>query len=145
MLYCLSIHNQHQSINILMSLRKRFYQRTAVVKAPDWIYKLAIFSFLIINPFVFSLKLTRLVAGWLLVVEFIFTLAKWLKCWPSSTGWSISYSSSRHWHDQTRNGLSRAKQTFLYYFARIHGCWHLLIERTEAFVHFQMKILRHPT
>ena len=53
-------------------------------KAPDW-YKIAIISFLIINPLVFFL-INPFVAGWLLVVEFIFTLAMALKCYPLQPG-----------------------------------------------------------
>jgi Na+:H+ antiporter, NhaB family len=53
-------------------------------KAPDW-YKITIISFLIINPFVFFL-VDPFVAGWLLVVEFIFTLAMALKCYPLQPG-----------------------------------------------------------
>lgn len=52
-------------------------------KAPSW-YKQTIVAFLIINPilFVFSPYL----AGWALVVEFIFTLAMALKCYPLQPG-----------------------------------------------------------
>ena len=53
-------------------------------KAPDW-YKIAIISFLIINPLVFFF-VDPFVAGWLLVVEFIFTLAMALKCYPLQPG-----------------------------------------------------------
>lgn len=53
-------------------------------KAPDW-YKIAIITFLIINPIVFFL-IDPFVAGWLLVVEFIFTLAMALKCYPLQPG-----------------------------------------------------------
>lgn len=53
-------------------------------KAPDW-YKVAIIAFLIINPFVFFL-VDPFVAGWLLVIEFIFTLAMALKCYPLQPG-----------------------------------------------------------
>ncbi|UTV26901.1 Na(+)/H(+) antiporter NhaB [Photobacterium atrarenae] len=53
-------------------------------KAPDW-YKLAIIAFLIINPIVFFL-IDPFVAGWLLVIEFIFTLAMALKCYPLQPG-----------------------------------------------------------
>ncbi|MGF1696067.1 Na(+)/H(+) antiporter NhaB [Vibrio lamellibrachiae] len=53
-------------------------------KAPDW-YKVAIISFLVINPFVFFF-INPFVAGWLLVVEFIFTLAMALKCYPLQPG-----------------------------------------------------------
>ena len=53
-------------------------------KAPDW-YKIAIIAFLIINPIVFFL-VDPFVAGWLLVIEFIFTLAMALKCYPLQPG-----------------------------------------------------------
>ncbi|CAM3297082.1 sodium/proton antiporter NhaB [Xenorhabdus nematophila] len=63
--------------------------RRAVVKnflgnAPDW-YKLAIIVFLIINPLVYFF-VSSFVAGWMLVVEFIFTLAMALKCYPLQPG-----------------------------------------------------------
>lgn len=52
--------------------------------SPDW-YKIAIVAFLIINPIVFFL-ISPFVAGWLLVAEFIFTLAMALKCYPLQPG-----------------------------------------------------------
>ncbi|MBD1227001.1 sodium/proton antiporter NhaB [Xenorhabdus griffiniae] len=63
--------------------------RRAVVKnflgnSPDW-YKLAIIVFLIINPLVYFF-ISPFVAGWMLVVEFIFTLAMALKCYPLQPG-----------------------------------------------------------
>ncbi|WP_321146949.1 sodium/proton antiporter NhaB, partial [Providencia alcalifaciens] len=51
---------------------------------PDW-YKLAIILFLIINPIVFYF-VNPFIAGWLLVIEFIFTLAMALKCYPLQPG-----------------------------------------------------------
>ncbi|MCG3746528.1 Na(+)/H(+) antiporter NhaB [Vibrio cincinnatiensis] len=53
-------------------------------KAPDW-YKIAIIVFLIINPMVFFF-IDPFIAGWLLVAEFIFTLAMALKCYPLQPG-----------------------------------------------------------
>jgi NhaB family Na+:H+ antiporter len=53
-------------------------------KSPDW-YKLAVISFLIINPVLFFL-VNPYVAGWALVLEFIFTLAMALKCYPLQPG-----------------------------------------------------------
>ncbi|RQW63239.1 Na(+)/H(+) antiporter NhaB [Vibrio viridaestus] len=53
-------------------------------KAPDW-YKLAIIAFLIINPIIFYM-VSPFVAGWALVVEFIFTLSMALKCYPLQPG-----------------------------------------------------------
>ncbi|NRA60714.1 MAG: sodium/proton antiporter NhaB [Psychrobium sp.] len=52
--------------------------------SPKW-YKYAIISFLIINPLVFFF-VDPFVAGWMLVVEFIFTLAMALKCYPLQPG-----------------------------------------------------------
>lgn len=53
-------------------------------KSPDW-YKLAIIAFLIINPIIFF-TISPFVAGWMLVAEFIFTLAMALKCYPLQPG-----------------------------------------------------------
>ena len=47
-------------------------------------YKQAIVAFLIINPIVFNFS--PFVAGWLLILEFIFTLAMALKCYPLQPG-----------------------------------------------------------
>lgn len=52
-------------------------------QSPNW-YKLTIIAFLFINPLVFIQN--PYVAGWLLVVEFIFTLAMALKCYPLQPG-----------------------------------------------------------
>lgn len=51
--------------------------------APDW-YKQTIIAFLIANPFIFMLD--PYLAGWVLVIEFIFTLAMALKCYPLQPG-----------------------------------------------------------
>ena len=52
--------------------------------APRW-YKALIVAFLIINPLVFFF-IDPFVAGWLLLMEFIVTLALALKCYPLPTG-----------------------------------------------------------
>ncbi|MCG7532149.1 sodium/proton antiporter NhaB [Psychrobium sp. MM17-31] len=66
-----------------MSLNQAF-MRNFLGNSPKW-YKLAIIAFLVINPFVFFL-IDPFVAGWLLVAEFIFTLAMALKCYPLQPG-----------------------------------------------------------
>ncbi|ENM5741261.1 Na(+)/H(+) antiporter NhaB [Vibrio metoecus] len=66
-----------------MSLGNAFI-KNFLGKAPDW-YKLAIIAFLIINPIVFFF-INPFLAGWLLVIEFIFTLAMALKCYPLQPG-----------------------------------------------------------
>lgn len=52
--------------------------------SPDW-YKLTIVGFLIINPILFLL-VDPFIAGWVLILEFIFTLAMALKCYPLQPG-----------------------------------------------------------
>ncbi|WDE01206.1 sodium/proton antiporter NhaB [Thalassomonas actiniarum] len=52
--------------------------------SPEW-YKLAIVSFLVINPLLFFF-VNPYIAGWALVLEFIFTLAMALKCYPLQPG-----------------------------------------------------------
>lgn len=52
-------------------------------QSPSW-YKLTIIFFMFVNPLVFIQN--PYVAGWLLVVEFIFTLAMALKCYPLQPG-----------------------------------------------------------
>ncbi|MBF0750940.1 MULTISPECIES: Na(+)/H(+) antiporter NhaB [unclassified Pasteurella] len=52
--------------------------------SPDW-YKLAIIIFLIANPIIFFF-ISPFIAGWILVAEFIFTLAMALKCYPLQPG-----------------------------------------------------------
>ncbi|WP_028774235.1 sodium/proton antiporter NhaB [Shewanella waksmanii] len=51
--------------------------------SPKW-FKIAILSFLVLNPIIFYIN--PFIAGWLLVVEFIFTLAMALKCYPLQPG-----------------------------------------------------------
>jgi Na+:H+ antiporter, NhaB family len=55
--------------------------------SPNW-YKLLIISFLVINPFLFEMN--SYLAGWVLVVEFIFTLGMALKCYPLIPGGLLS-------------------------------------------------------
>ncbi|GHE77952.1 sodium/proton antiporter NhaB [Thalassotalea profundi] len=52
--------------------------------SPEW-YKLSILTFLILNPMLFFL-VDPYIAGWALVIEFIFTLAMALKCYPLQPG-----------------------------------------------------------
>jgi len=47
-------------------------------------YKQTIIAFLVINPFLFAFD--PFIAGWVLILEFIFTLAMALKCYPLQPG-----------------------------------------------------------
>ncbi len=67
-----------------MSLGNAFI-KNFLGKAPDW-YKVAIIAFLIINPIVFFF-INPFLAGWLLVVEFIFYSGHGTEMLPSTTGW----------------------------------------------------------
>lgn len=64
------------------SLSQAFY-KNFLGNTPSW-YKNAIIAFLVFNPILFSLA--PYVAGWLLIVQFIFTLAMALKCYPLQPG-----------------------------------------------------------
>ena len=60
------------------------FARNFLGHAPSW-YKLTIIAFLVINPFLL-LALGPFVTGWILILEFIFTLAMALKCYPLQSG-----------------------------------------------------------
>lgn len=65
--------------SIYNSLLKNF-----LGQAPQW-YKTTIICFLILNPLIF-IYVDPFAAGWLLIAEFIFTLAMALKCYPLQPG-----------------------------------------------------------
>ncbi len=52
--------------------------------SPTW-YKMTIVTFLVVNP-ILLLTLGSFIAGWILLLEFIFTLAMALKCYPLQPG-----------------------------------------------------------
>jgi len=63
------------------------FARNFLGHAPDW-YKLTIVGFLLVNPLVmfFGGVHGPIIAGWLLLLEFIFTLAMALRCYPLQPG-----------------------------------------------------------
>lgn len=83
--------------------------RNFLGQSPDW-YKLTLIVFLILNPQLFCFN--PFVAGWLLVVEFIFTLAMALKCYPLLPGGLlaieavfIGMTSAEHIRDEIAGNL----------------------------------------
>jgi NhaB family Na+:H+ antiporter len=60
------------------------FARNFLGNAPDW-YKKTIIAFLVLNP-LFLYVLGPFVTGWILIAEFIFTLALALKCYPLQPG-----------------------------------------------------------
>ena len=71
----------------MLSALAQAFARNFLGHAPDW-YKLTIVGFLIVNPLVmfFGGERGPLIAGWLLLLEFIFTLAMALRCYPLQPG-----------------------------------------------------------
>ncbi len=59
-------------------------QRNLLGNAPNW-YKLTIIGFLIANPILLQ-TVGPFITGWVLIAEFIFTLAMALKCYPLPAG-----------------------------------------------------------
>ncbi|GAA2752640.1 sodium/proton antiporter NhaB [Amnibacterium kyonggiense] len=79
--------------------------------SPRW-YKLTIVAFLVANPFVLLLA-GPFVAGWLLVLEFIVTLAMALRCYPlqpggllAIEGLALGMTTPGSVYDETRANLS---------------------------------------
>lgn len=60
------------------------FTRNFLGQSPDW-YKLTVLGFLVLNPILFF-AVNPFLAGWVLVLEFIFTLAMALKCYPLQPG-----------------------------------------------------------
>jgi NhaB family Na+:H+ antiporter len=60
------------------------FARNLLGNAPNW-YKKTIIAFLLLNP-LFLYVLGPFVTGWILIAEFIFTLALALKCYPLQPG-----------------------------------------------------------
>jgi NhaB family Na+:H+ antiporter len=65
--------------NLLLALWQNF-----LGQAPDW-YKVTIVTFLLMNPLL-MVTVGPFVTGWILVLQFIFTLAMALKCYPLQPG-----------------------------------------------------------
>ena len=75
-----------ESINSTKAVAVSSIWENFLGESPDW-YKKAIITFLIINPVVFFfIPNGEYLAGWMLVLEFIFTLAMALKCYPLQPG-----------------------------------------------------------
>ena len=73
--------SHHNKIEYMSSLYKNF-----LGNSPSW-YKKAIIAFLLINPLLVMIPdIGYTVAGWALILEFIFTLALALKCYPLQPG-----------------------------------------------------------
>lgn len=92
-----------------LSLPQAIYQNF-LGHAPNW-YKKVILAFLVINPILFQLN--PYLAGWALVLEFIFTLAMALKCYPLQPGGlllieaiAIGMTTPYHMYHEVQENLS---------------------------------------
>ena len=117
---------------IAEALRKNFLGHS-----PVW-YKMTILGFLILNP-ILVLTVGPFIAGWVLVIEFIFTLAMALKCYPLQPGGLLAVeaiviglaSSEMVFHEAERNfpvimllmfmvaGIYFLREMLLYVFTKI--------------------------
>jgi NhaB family Na+:H+ antiporter len=60
-------------------------------QAPDW-YKSTIVAFLVLNP-ILLVTVGPFITGWILVIEFIFTLAMALRCYPLQPGGLLAFEA----------------------------------------------------
>ncbi|RKQ38164.1 Na(+)/H(+) antiporter NhaB [Enterobacter sp. R1(2018)] len=88
----------------------RALYRNFLGQSSDW-YKVTILCFLVINPLVFWF-VSPFAAGWMLVAEFIFTLAMALKCYPLLPGGLLAIeavlagmTSAQHVRDEVASNL----------------------------------------
>jgi len=66
----------------------RAFKENFLGSAPDW-YKMTIIGFLVLNPILLAIA-GPYFTGWVIVLEFIFTLAMALKCYPLQPGGLIA-------------------------------------------------------
>lgn len=104
------------------SLARALY-RNFLGQSPNW-YKFTLLAFLVINPAVFFIN--PFVAGWMLVVEFIFTLAMALKCYPLLPGGllaieavAIGMTSAEH----VRSEVAANLEVILLLIFMVAGIW----------------------
>jgi len=74
--------------SVISKPRRHAIQLNFLGETPDW-YKLAIVGFLLFNPILLAV-LGKFAAGWIVVLEFIFTLAMALQCYPLPPGGLIA-------------------------------------------------------
>lgn len=113
--------------------------------SPGW-YKLTIIAFLVLNPVLFAFNPT--LAGWVLVLEFIFTLAMALRCYPLQPGGLLAFeavligmTTPQTIYDEVRGAIA---VIFLLIFmvAGIYFLKHMLLfVFTKIFVKVRSKVL----
>lgn len=109
---CCTRHNnlaENPYFTMEISTGRALY-RNFLGQSSDW-YKVTILCFLVINPLVFWF-VSPFAAGWMLVAEFIFTLAMALKCYPLLPGGLLAIeavlagmTSAQHVRDEVASNL----------------------------------------
>lgn len=103
--------------------------RNFLGQSPDW-YKLTLIIVLIVNPLVFHLN--PFIAGWMLVVEFIFTLAMALKCYPLLPGGLLAIEAVMIGMTSRNMSVKRLPAIWKCSCADVHGGGDLFYEAAAA-------------
>ena len=104
--------------------------------SPEW-YKKTIIGFLIVNPFLLWL-LNQLnfdggfIMGWVLLIQFIFTLALALKCYPLQPGGLIAIQSLFMGLTTPYTLMHEVENNRSNSVACIYGCRYLFHEKLNA-------------
>lgn len=83
-----STKNYMKSEDFKLSLLGQVLLKNFLGESPKW-YKYTIIAFLVINPIIYFF-ISPFLSGWILIAEFIFTLALALKCYPLPSGGLIA-------------------------------------------------------
>lgn len=120
--------------------------RNFLGQSPNW-YKLAILCFLVINPLLFYF-ISPFIAGWVLVAEFIFTLAMALKCYPLLPGGLLAIEAvmiGMSSADHVRNEIAANLEVLLLLIFMVAGIYFmkqlLLLVFTRLLLGIRSKIL----
>jgi len=123
----------------------RAMTRNFLGQSPGW-YKLTLLAFLIINPLLFFF-ISPFLAGWLLVAEFIFTLAMALKCYPLLPGGLLALEAiaiGMASPEQVKAELAANLEVLLLLIFMVAGIWFmkqlLLTLFTKMLLNIQSKV-----
>ena len=123
----------------------RAMTRNFLGQSPEW-YKLTLLAFLIINPLLFFF-ISPFLAGWLLVAEFIFTLAMALKCYPLLPGGLLALEAiaiGMASPEQVKAELAANLEVLLLLIFMVAGIWFmkqlLLTLFTKMLLNIQSKV-----
>lgn len=123
----------------------RAMTRNFLGQSPEW-YKLTLLAFLIINPLLFFF-ISPFLAGWLLVAEFVFTLAMALKCYPLLPGGLLALEAiaiGMASPEQVKAELAANLEVLLLLIFMVAGIWFmkqlLLTLFTKMLLNIQSKV-----